>query len=146
MNTTENNKIIAEFLGESKQPYEFSQFGYMTLSGDWKDTFFVEQLKFHSNWNWLMKVVEKIESLEFYPKNSTCISFDTFGIEINKERCDITRYGDFTNHLIQGNGRTRIETVYNACVKFIEWYNLQEHKDKFEVEIKEIERIENDNK
>ena len=111
MNTTENNKIIAEFLGESKQPYEFSQFGYMTLSGDWKDTFFVEQLKFHSNWNWLIEVVEKIESHGF-----------TF--EIKKNWARITKKGE--NIVLRWEeDRTKIEATYNACVAFIKWYNEQ---------------------
>ena len=63
-NITENNKLIAEFLGEIKQPFEFPQFGYINIMGDWKDTFFDNQLKFHSNWNWLMSVVEKCLSGE----------------------------------------------------------------------------------
>ena len=60
-NITENNKLIAEFLGEIKQPFEFPQFGYINIMGDWKDTFFDNQLKFHKDWNWLMSVIEKIE-------------------------------------------------------------------------------------
>lgn len=113
MNTTENNKIIAEFLGESKQPYEFSQFGYMTLSGDWKDTFFVEQLKFHSNWNWLIEVVEKIESLKF-------------SVLIGKNTCVIEQtFGKTSLNLGVIRGKDKIEAVYNACAEFINWYNQQ---------------------
>ena len=119
---TENNKLIAEFMGKKELITE-SQF--LSMEHKAHNPTIIEYLKYDTDWNWLMEVVEKIESLKFYPKNSTCIGFDSFGIEINKERCDITRYGDFTNHLIQGNGRTRIETVYNACVEFIKWYNQQ---------------------
>ena len=116
----ENNKIIAiaEFLGyvlRGKNTYEYKNKLYL-----------VEELKFHNDWNLLMEVVEKIESLEFKPKTSTCIGFDSFGIEIDRTRCDITRYGDFTSSLLQGNGKTRIESTYNACLEFIKWYNQQE--------------------
>jgi hypothetical protein len=124
---TENNKLLAEFFGgkyknQTNIPLNDNEiwlpkFGVCHLGNNGK------VLKFHNDWNWLMEVVEKIESLEFYPKNSTCIGFDSFGVEINKKRCDITRYGDFTLNLLQGNGSTRIESVYNACVEFIKWYN-----------------------
>ena len=57
----EYNKKCAEFLGETKQPYEFSQFGRINTKGDWVDTFFDNQLKFHSDWNWIMEVVETIK-------------------------------------------------------------------------------------
>jgi hypothetical protein len=109
MNTIENNKLIAEFLGATDKHIE--NFGG------------AENLKYHSDWNWLMSLVEKIEGLEFQPKNSICIGFDTFGIEMNQCRCDITHYGDFTSHLLQGLGKNRMESVYNACVEFIKWYN-----------------------
>ena len=122
--TTENNKLIAEFLG-AKQYDKTDDFIYFDETNNIfsNDTISLKNLKFHNDWNWLMEVVEKIENLEFYPKNSTCIGFDSFGIEINKNRCDITRYGDFTHLLLQGQGGTRIEAVYNACVTFIKWYN-----------------------
>ena len=128
MNTTEKNKLIAEFLQVDKNEngtFELPQYGTIRLNGDFKTEFTAENLQYHKDWNWLMEVVEKIENLKFYPKNSTCIGFDSFGIEINKNRCDITRYGDFTHLLLQGQGKKRIESVYNACVDFIKWYNQQ---------------------
>ena len=145
----ENNKIIAEFMNfpkitnvrdsESGKYYDYwlpnnfnlilEQEIQIESNNGWglvhQDCVFVRDLIFHSDWNWLMEVVEKIEGLEFYPKNSTCIGFDSFEIEINKNRCDITRYGDFTHLLLQGQGKTRIEAVYNACIEFIKWYNEQ---------------------
>ena len=121
--TTENNKIIAEFMSWDSNESK-TVFYEPTDEVQGIDGFTLENLPFDS-WNWLMEVVEKIEGLEFYPKNSTCIGFDSFGIEINKNRCDITRYGDFTHLLLQGQGKTRIEAVYNACIEFIKWYNEQ---------------------
>lgn len=148
MNTTENNKIIAEFMGlkkvkcvrnENGKYYDYrankkfscikEQEIQIESENGWglveQDFLFLEDLKFNSDWNWLMEVIEKIESLEYLNKNSTSEGFDSFGIEINKNRCDITQYGDFTHHLLQGNGKTRIESTYNACLEFIKWYNEQ---------------------
>ena len=109
-NIIENNKLIAEFLGETKQPFEFSQFGYINSLGEWKDTFFDNQLKFHSDWNWLMEVVEKIESLGYR-------------IEIVKHICRI--YLSNKETIIISENTPKIEAVYIACVEFIKWYNNQ---------------------
>jgi hypothetical protein len=40
MNIEQNNKLLAEFLGQIKIPYEFPRFGYIKINGDWSDTFF----------------------------------------------------------------------------------------------------------
>ena len=114
-NIIENNKLIAEFLGEIKQPFEFPQFGYINIMGDWKDTFFDDQLKFHKDWNWLMEVVEKIESLS---KEG-----ETYMFSITKFSARVTYKGSRIVDLPIDN--TKIEAVYNACVEFIKWYNEQ---------------------
>ena len=62
MNTTENNKIIVEFM-------KWDILNDMTYSkatkGKWVE---LDKLKFHSNWNWLMEVVEKIETISVFGK------------------------------------------------------------------------------
>ena len=114
-NIVENNKLLAEFLGGIKQPFEFPQFGYINSMGDWKDTFFDNQLKFHSDWNWLMQVVEKIENLS---KEG-----ETYMFSITKFSARVTYKGSRIVDLPIDN--TKIEAVYNACVEFIKWYNQQ---------------------
>lgn len=122
--TTENNKIIAEFM-------EWDILNDMTYSkatkGKWIE---LDKLKFHSNWNWLMEVVEKIESLDFnvsifrhQNKQLCCISIPILdgqdeGIELVKE---VT--GE--KFSLDISGANKIETVYTACVEFIKWYNEQ---------------------
>jgi len=103
MNTTENNKLIAKFLGVKKDDlgfYEFSKFGRMTVSGRFETEFFDTQLKFHSDWNWLMEAVEKIINLK-----------DVYAQEKQK----------VFNSIVPN-----IETTYNACVEFIKWFNQQQ--------------------
>mgnify|MGYP006055062061 CR=1 FL=1 len=125
---TENNKIIAEFMGESKQPYEFPKFGKIDTNGDWKDIFFDNQLKFHSDWNWLMEVVEKIEQTtiketygQFNEKESNAI----VSVDIENKFCQILSNGIYLNEIISENGETKIKTVYNTCLEFIKNYNEQ---------------------
>ena len=118
--TTENNKIIAEFM-------KWDILNDMTYSkatkGKWIE---LDKLKFHSNWNLLMEVVEKIESLE-----------DTERFEITNSGVNITHYqtkevkfiynGYHTNKgmylLTEKAVDTKIEAVYMAVVEFIKWYN-----------------------
>jgi hypothetical protein len=69
------------------------------------------ELCFHSDWNWLMEVVEKIESLGYD------LFIETFEVRIEKYRETL-----FRQHTKVSN-QTKIKAVYNACLEFIEWYN-----------------------
>ena len=112
MNTTENTKLIAEFMGwtlddkylNSYRKFNSNTFKYSLLS----------DLKYHSDWNWLMDVVGKIENF----------GFEFFIVE---SRCKIAHNTDNSIETIIGfeiTGR-KIEATYNACVEFIKWYNKQ---------------------
>jgi hypothetical protein len=98
-NILENNRLIAEFLGQKSDKYEFPQFGYMNTKGDFITEFNDSQLKFHKDWNWLMPVVEKISHL-----------YDFFNIE-----------NDLKDLRINAN----INDVYSACLSFVKHYNNQ---------------------
>ena len=99
-----NNKIIAEFMG-AKLTKDLNIM-YPVYEGD---SSYVKNLKYHSDWNWLMEVVEKIESIGF-----------TF--ETKKNWARITRKGE--NIILRWEeDKTKIEAVYNACIEFIKWYN-----------------------
>jgi hypothetical protein len=91
------------------------------VSNGWT-TFTADQLEFSSRWDWLMPVVEKIESLGFATK---------FRHEIFK---DVSGYQDIEIFsLNENNGYKRvacctdripkIEAIYKAVVQFIDWYN-----------------------
>ena len=129
----ENNILIAEFLGEKEQPYNFPQHGTLRLNGDFKTEFFDNQLQFHKNWNWLMEVVEKIEKTE--------VVGQVFNIQIDRNKTHIlyapANYPNekWFENLILKEGESKILNCYNAVVEFIKWYNkqeLKETKDLFE--------------
>lgn len=71
-----------------------------------------KRIKFHSDWNWLMTVVEKIESLNFttsiyhLPKTLNTVKIFIGGADI-----------------VGKNGETKMKAVYKAVVEFIKWYN-----------------------
>jgi len=109
---TENNKIIAEFMG--MKPINKNE-----SNGIWNCTIkahgfnIVQHLSFHSDWNWLMEVVEKIESLNVV-------------VEIRENVCYIeTSQNDYTSEL----ELTKIQATYKACIEFIKRYNQNAAKE-----------------
>lgn len=96
MKTTENNKLIAEFmgmeLGDDKTMY------YDDVENLHPPTA-VDKLKYHSSWDWLMPVVEK------------CY------------QCDYEEGGDMHMRMNDAIMTINIEEVYQAVIEFIKWYN-----------------------
>ena len=107
MKTLKNNKLIAEFLGYIDNGC--SEDGFLIHPITNYDVE-ISSLKYHEDWNWLMEVVEKIESLGYR-------------IEIVKHICRI--YLSNKETIIISENTPKIEAVYIACVEFIKWYNNQ---------------------
>lgn len=105
---TENNKLIAEFMNWDSNESK-TVFYEPTDEVQGIDGFTLENLPF-DNWNWLMKVVEKIESLENH------------GFTIYRKTTNIN---GLPIELANTKKATKIEAVYNACIGFIKWYNQQ---------------------
>ena len=112
-NILENNRLIAEFLGQKSDKYEFPQFGYMNTKGDFITEFNDSQLKFHKDWNWLMEAVEKIESKGFDIFINTCVCRI---VDVGEDRFEDIEC--FVNN-------NKKQAVYKAVVEFIKWYNNQ---------------------
>ena len=115
MNTTEKNELLAEFLEFEKEPFYFNlKTGNYVKKENYdcdldKIYLFVKNKKplisllFHKDWNWLMKVVEKV-------------------LQICAEIDEMERYWCITDAM------PYIDNVYNACVEFVKWYNQQKNK------------------
>ena len=107
MKTLENNKLIAEFLGYIDNGC--SEDGFLMHPITNYDVE-ISSLKYHKDWNWLMEVVEKIESLGYR-------------IEIVKHICRI--YLSNKETIVISENIPKIEAVYSTVVEFIKWYNNQ---------------------
>ena len=114
MKTIEINKLIAEFMGLNLHQGIWRKSTLATERKICKE----DALKYHEDWNWLMVVVEKIESIEY----------GIYQVDILQEGCKIlercrllidNRVGKLESDT------TKIESVYLACVEFIKWYNNQ---------------------
>lgn len=139
---TKQNVIIAEFMGYENvagvnhypiykipsQAYESPNFDNRTM--DTIDTFspYFDDMKFHTDWNWLMPVVEMIEKIQvgsyidFHIMPDAVIVRDQIDetkplIIINKSE----RKGSIETHSVMFE--TKIQAVYTAVVEFIKWYN-----------------------
>ena len=74
--------------------------------------------KFHSDWNWLMGVVIKIENLKDEDK---CYRFS---FDMGRDFCAI-RTNDLEREMIVVGSvyNDKIGSVYQTVIKFIKWYN-----------------------
>lgn len=114
MNTTENNKIIAEFMG--MKPINKND-----TDGIWNCTIkahgfnIVQNLSFNSDWNWLMEVVQKINIIDDYRYTVQINSMDTY---IH----DLKNGGFVFQSECKWQPDELINSVYQAVVEFIKWY------------------------
>ena len=103
----EDNKLIAEFMGmKYSDERSFND-------GEW--THSIKSLsKFETSWDWLMPVVEKIESLKYR-------------VEISHNGCLIESHKDLdTARINSGIGEiepTKLKATYKAVVGFINQNN-----------------------
>jgi len=106
MNTTEKNKLIAEFMGYaiSEQTEGFAQRDKYP-----KNPF--EEISFNSSWDWLMPVVEKIHS------DTDCF------VTIYYKECTI--HNMYSNKMkdIRSEKENTLQSIYEAVVQFVKWYN-----------------------
>lgn len=109
----ENNTLLAQFLGwaEQKDPTERWFGSFRDFNGNVHKNTDREPLLFHSDWNFLMQVVEKIESLEevIYFRITSYV--------------EIQYRSDKGLSFIHIRTISKLEAVYQACVEFVKWYN-----------------------
>lgn len=118
-NPIEGNKLIAEFIGVKKMgnslyyvpEHELLQRVRYSNECEEVSLFDERELKYHNSWDWLMPVVEKIEN-----------SGHETMVQISANYCTI----DNLNGLrIEKQSDSKLDSVYLACVEFIEWDNQE---------------------
>ena len=109
-NTIENNRLIAIFLGYNLEIVNDEV--YFTLD-DMLETLSDEELHYHTDWNWLMEVVDKIEKYKFNfiigGTNNQCIIVDKLT----------------EKHIVRTYGNSKLISTYGCCIEFIKYYNQQ---------------------
>jgi hypothetical protein len=132
-----SNVLIAEFMGYEKgadidspefeipdHPIEVHWMG--NLCGYERD-----ELRFHTLWEWLMPVVEKIESIKdphdgFYgvyiSSNSCCIQ----GTSLHMALSDPDYGPVYYDEVVLGS---KLESTYQAVIQFIKWFNSKQQSE-----------------
>ena len=137
----EYNKMCAEFLGGTEyipKPWYY----FPRYQRHWffpnrlePNRFTSKMLKFHTDWNWIMEVVEKIESLDDSEKhyqwkdvnNTNRSNFNGYSVDIEGNDCLIW-LGlelDPLECLAKSKGKTKKEAVVTAIWEFLNWYKTQ---------------------
>ena len=111
----EGNKKIAEFMGWKKVTSYNGEVWDMSNVDKSQESLFGELVdknngKYHSSWDWIMPVVEKIESKGYFCMINKWTSVYT---GTDGERIEVTT--------VQGN--TKILNTWKAVLEFITWYN-----------------------
>lgn len=113
----DGNKLICEFMIESDS-HLFTSPNYEKLGRHWisqkfqgienpdgNDLLYSAEMKFHSSWDWLIPIIDKITSMDKYSK-----------------------YIEYTSSMVYDGGiflNTKfIENTFNDVVAYIKWYNL----------------------
>jgi hypothetical protein len=92
----ENNKLIANFMFEETMP--------------------INQMKYHSSWDWLLPVIKKIKTL--------VIEQDDSYQPYNSDEYDKTnRNYELLNYITETLVEIEIKSVYKAVVEFINQNN-----------------------
>jgi hypothetical protein len=96
---SKENKIIAEFMGwniNNPSTFPISLHQEEETQGNW-------ELKFHSDWNWLMEVVSKVFEKEDFIKDDLIFKLNDALLECNKD------------------------SLYLAVFNCVNWYNNQKN-------------------
>ena len=128
-NIVENNRLIAEFLNWECDdvelialdkfrkiiPFEHKVKGktqYFTTT-----IFKYKYAEFHTNWNWIMEVVQAIEEKGYVVaiKGISCAIYPLL-----KDKPE-----DYISSYVCGDLSKKIDIVYSACIGFITWHNQQ---------------------
>jgi len=118
---TYGNELIAKFMGgeyRTDLPFEWLSKGWInTPANNSQQVAQSHQFRYNSDWNWIMPVREKIESLGFVCLFYSNICFiqdiNSFTKKIGVPKFYVENYGTLLN-----------ECVFRSIVLFIEWYNI----------------------
>lgn len=118
--TVSENELIAQFIGQ-----------HITLPGLRREvmikSYYMDELKYNTSWDWLMPVIEKIGKAEL--AGGRYGKFVDFTISPTESSgwifWRIDTPGDQNQPQSYPTEGTLIERVYKAVVEFIKWYNEQ---------------------
>lgn len=110
MNTTENNKLIADFMDLKV----VNSLAFFKVNGENA----IGEMQYNSNWNWLMEVVLKINQFENQRFTVVINSMDCKIYDNERNKWIVDSYGRY-------NPDELIQAIYYCVSNFIKWHNQQ---------------------
>ena len=94
------------------------------------DSSYVKDLKYHLDWNWLMTVVDKIESIKdsYHGRFEVYINSNSCTIQSTNFRPDkpISNPPHYYDNFVLNN---KIESTYYSIINFINFYNKRKEEE-----------------
>jgi hypothetical protein len=127
MNNTESNKLIALFMGYSEDEIQAEDWCGCNVLAECQFTGEKQMTaaNYHTSWDWLMPVVEKIEGMGYY----SWIVYSLYDkIGLSYQMC-IGKLENRNCHAIavEYGSQSKIQTAYQAVLQFIQWFNQHPH-------------------
>lgn len=72
------------------------------------------EMSYHSSWDWLIPVIEKIET-------------ENYGFKMCRKVVEVY-FDDTKQEMIKVKLSSRMESAYKAVTSFIDWYNIHQPK------------------
>lgn len=127
VSTDDGNKVIAEFMGYKYFQSSYGGWGFCKDEKDMSTWLHSNNIFYHSSWDWLMPVIEKIENLWIGHSQPRCKIEGTY-CQIADSRGYYAKNSNLKkDHQLGGecyiNNYTKLENTYRMVVEFINWYN-----------------------
>jgi hypothetical protein len=126
----EGNKLIAGFMGFKTSRVDHNNRLVYNEEYESGDRAREKEVIYHTSWDWLMPVVEKIENMVLHEALKEGVS--AFDVSINGGWCEIemgSQYGmafpEIDFEVIQHSSDSKLNSTWLAIVEFIQWYNNQ---------------------
>jgi hypothetical protein len=137
-NEQEFDKLCAEFVGWEFVYKKGYVNGYSTINNNFIGYQYIPtiHLKFHSDWNWIMEVRNKILSINQYSETGQRFTFSLnattkFRKNENDKPFKVRVKGvsiSYPRPFIEVNSFDEKEAVVQAIWEFLQWYNEQKHE------------------
>ena len=118
-----DNILIAKFMdnwtdnGLEPAYYVYNHKGYQS-----------NELLFHSSWDWLMPVIDKIESIGETKDRKRRFEINSHNCQtaVFKPKFEVFIVGCYLKSPEKEKASSKIEAAYKVVIKFIKWYNKNE--------------------
>jgi len=123
-----NNKLVMEFMGDTEESLT-GRHDYFIGDDDPEELwdFLRKETAYDSDWNLLMKVVDKISHMDLgkYREDMYSYLFTINRLHVYIERFDQTGQMPMIQPIIGREATDMKDATYKAVVEFIEWHNLE---------------------